>query len=70
MAIDELTDQHQKANEEKGHETDYLRKNIQVVLVGKEMGGYLGELSKNKEAKKSKKITKLDDEHVIVIANI
>lgn len=36
MDIDELTDQHQKANEEKDHETDYLRKNIQVVLVGKE----------------------------------
>ena len=34
------------------------------------MGGCLGELSKNKEARKSKKITKLYDEHLIVIANI
>ena len=55
-----------KANEEKDHETQWLvRKNIQVVLVaGKQggMGGCLGELSKNKEAKKSK-IKKPDDEH-------
>ena len=51
--IDELMHKHQKATEEKDQEIDYLRKNVQVVLVGKNRSGFLGELSKSK--KKSKK---------------
>ena len=56
--IDELMHQHHKTIEEKDQEIDYFRKSVQVVLVEKERSGYLNELSKNKNRKKSKKLLK------------
>ena len=66
--IDELMhQQHNNTIKEKDQEINYLRKNVQVVLVGKERSG---ELSKRKNEKKSKNINKLDDEYEITIANM
>ena len=36
--IDELMHQHNEIIKEKDHEIDYLRKNVQIVLVEKELG--------------------------------
>ena len=66
--IDELMiQQHNKTIKDKDQEINYLRKNVQFVLVGKERSG---ELSKRKNEKKSKNINKLDDEYEITIANM
>ena len=68
--IDELMQQHHESIKEKDHEIDYLRKNVQIVLVGKEGSG---ELSKRRNGKKSKKYLQtddLDDEYQITIANM
>ena len=68
--IDELMYKHQKATEEKDQEIDYLRKNVQVVLVGKNRSGFLGELSKSKKKSKKQKSDESDDEYQITIANM
>ena len=68
--IDELMHQHHESIKEKDHEIDYLRKNVQIVLVEKEGSG---ELSKRRNEKKSKKHLQtddLDDEYQITIANM
>ena len=68
--IDELMHQHHESIKEKDHEIDYLRKNVQIVLVEKEGSG---ELSKRRNGKKSKKHLQtddLDDEYQITIANM
>ena len=67
--IDELMhQQHNRTIKEKDQEINYLRKNVQVVLVGKERSG---ELSKRKNEKKSKKNTdELYDKYEITIANM
>ena len=65
-SIDELMYLKQKSMEEKHQEIEYLRKNVQVVLVGRERCGYLDQSSKNKKGKKSKKLLKTnksDDEY-------
>ena len=66
--IDELMhQQHNKTIKEKDQEINYLRKNVQVVLVGKERSG---ELSKRKNEKKSKNTDELYDKYEITIANM
>ena len=42
-AINELMYHHQNTMEMKDQGIDYLRKNVQVVLVRKEMSGHFGE---------------------------
>ena len=46
--------------EEKDWGIDHLRKNVQVVLTGKERSDYLGELYKSNNRRKSKKHLKTD----------
>ena len=41
--------------EEKDWGIDHLRKNVQVVLTGKERSDYLGESCKSNNSRKSKK---------------
>ena len=66
--IDELMQQHHKTIKEKDQEVNYSRKNVQVVLVGKERSGAL---SKRKNEKTFKRNTdELDDEYEITIANM
>ena len=40
---------------EKDQEINYFRKNVQVVLVGKDRSDFLGELSKSKRKSKKQK---------------
>ena len=67
--IDELMHKHRKATEEKDQEINYLRKNVQVVLV-ENRSGFLGELSKSKKKSKKQKSDESDDEYQITIANM
>ena len=72
-SIDELMYLRQKSMEEKHQEIEYLRKNVQVVLVGRERYRYLDQSSKIKKGKKSKKHLKTDqsdEEYQIMIANM
>ena len=56
--IDELMHHHHETMNEKDHEIDYLRNNVQVVFVEKEA---MGESSKSKNQKKSRKHLKTDE---------
>ena len=74
-SIDELMYLKHKSLEEKYQEIEYLRKNVQVVLVGRERCGYLDQSNKNKKGKKSKKHLKTDqsdsdEEYQIMIVNM
>ena len=61
MTCDELKHHHEKTIEEKDEEIDYFRKNMKVVLVGLGRCGILGESSKKKNGKTSKKHLKTNE---------
>ena len=60
--IDELMDQYHETIKEKDHEIDCLRNNVQVVFVEKEA---MGESSKRRNQKKSRKHLKLMNQMMI-----
>ena len=68
--INKLMHKHQKATKENDQEIDYFRKNVQVVLVGKDRSGFLSELSKEKKKSKKQKSNELGDEQQITIVNM
>ena len=68
--IDELMEQREKTTKEKDLEIEYLRSNVQVVLVGKEGGGGSGDSSKRKKGKKSKEHLKTEDEYQVMLASM
>ena len=68
--IDELMEQREKTTKEKDLEIEYLRSNVQVVLVGKEGGDGSGDSSKRKKGKKSKEHLKTEDEYQVMLASM
>ena len=68
--IDDLMEECQKITKEKDLEVEYLRDNVQVVLVEKDKSGGLGDMSKSKKGKKCKEHLKTNDEYQVMVASM